>query len=365
LQLNSLKHALLAGIFLCLVSCSAPPIPPEIKQAEEQNLALWRAGAPLYMTEEYKLYMAALTRARTDFIRENNRLVIFRNYTSVRSKYKQILQNGDSLISQLEPKKQEFARRIEEKMAFLHDQIGQLKVLSERMNEGRLARRDLIQAEVSLIEAGKRCEKDDFAGADEKTAMVAGHINAAEKILYPLARRYSDEKQIVKWQQWFHDTLAESRTKSIPAIVVNKSERTLTLYKNGSPQKSYKIGLGRNDSRDKLHAGDYATPEGKYRIIKKLPQSRYHKALLINYPNEDDREQFGIARQRGLIPRQAGIGGLIEIHGGGKDSMTYGCIAMDNPHIGELYNMVAVGTPVTIIGAVDSKNRLSSALQGQ
>jgi lipoprotein-anchoring transpeptidase ErfK/SrfK len=317
------------------------------------------------MTEEYEQYTKALTRARSNFVRENTRLVIFRNYTSVRSEFKQLLQTGDSIIRELEPKKQEFSRSVEEKMAFLHNQIERLKGLSGKMNEGRLARRDLIQAEVSLLEARKRYEMKDFPGADEKTAVIAGHITAAEKILYPIAKRYSDEQQIVKWQQWFHDTLAESRTKNIPAIVVNKSERTLTLYKNGSLKKSYKIGLGRNDSRDKLHAGDYATPEGKYRIIKKLPRSRYYKALLINYPNEDDRKQFGIARQKGLIPRQAGIGGLIEIHGGGKDSMTYGCIAMDNPHIGELYKMVTVGTPVTIVGAVDSKNRLTSVLQGQ
>ena len=85
---------------------------------------------------------------------------------------------------------------------------------------------------------------------------------------------------------------------------------------------------------------------------------------MINYPNEDDRKHFQIAREKGLVPHRTGIGSLIEIHGGGKDIMTYGCIAMNNRDIDELFNIVKVGTPVTIVGAVSSQNRLSSDLQG-
>jgi murein L,D-transpeptidase YafK len=92
--------------------------------------------------------------------------------------------------------------------------------------------------------------------------------------------------------------------------------------------------------------------------------SRYYKALLINYPNEGDKEAFIAAKRRGQIPRSIGIGGLVEIHGGGKDGMTYGCIALDNNRMDEVFGMVDVGTPVTIVGLTDSKNEISSALTG-
>jgi hypothetical protein len=54
---------------------------------------------------------------------------------------------------------------------------------------------------------------------------------------------------------------------------------------------------------------------------------------LINYPNDEDRRQFAQAKRRGAISRRAGIGGLIEIHGGGKDGQTYGCVSLDDHHM--------------------------------
>lgn len=44
--------------------------------------------------------------------------------------------------------------------------------------------------------------------------------------------------------------------------------------------------------------------------------------------------------------------------------MTYGCIALDNNQMGEVFDMVDVGTPVTIVGSTDSKNEISAALTG-
>jgi hypothetical protein len=110
--------------------------------------------------------------------------------------------------------------------------------------------------------------------------------------------------------------------------------------------------LGSRSISDKICAGDKATE--KYRITKKLAQSRYYKALLINYPNDEDRRQFANAKRRGAIPRRAGIGGLIEIHGGGKDGQTYGCVALDDHHM-RSPRLADVDTPVTIVGAATTR----------
>jgi murein L,D-transpeptidase YafK len=124
------------------------------------------------------------------------------------------------------------------------------------------------------------------------------------------------------------------------------------------------VGLGSRSVSDKLCAGDRATPEGKYRVTKKLAQSRYYKALLINYPNDEDRREFDLAKSRGQIPRRAGIGGLIEIHGGGKDGQTFGCVALDNSQMDEIYALADINTPVTIVGARDFENSISLAMKG-
>jgi murein L,D-transpeptidase YafK len=182
--------------------------------------------------------------------------------------------------------------------------------------------------------------------------------------LRPLIGRYADKGQIDRWRSWVAETVRESRERGGYAIIVSKVDRSLTLYKNGKPQGSFRVGLGFNGAREKLHAGDRATPEGRYRIVGKIPKSRYHKALLINYPNEEDRRQFAAAKEKGLIPDGVGIGGLIEIHGGGTEGMTYGYVALANREIDALYRTVEVGTPVTIVGTMDYENDLSTAMKG-
>jgi len=54
---------------------------------------------------------------------------------------------------------------------------------------------------------------------------------------------------------------------------------------------------------------------------------------------------------------------LIEIHGGGSDGLTDGCVALDNRDMERLYAQIAIGTPVLIVGTTDYDNLVSSALR--
>jgi len=359
-----IKRIFFICALLYLTGCGAPQIPPEAKLAEEQELNLWRSGVQVYLPIQYDQYRAEFLKTRKALIRENSRFVWFRNYETVQSEFRSVIQEGNRLFVQLEQKKLNLHTSIGDEIVFLKKRIDKLKELTEKINEGRLARRDLVKAEVLLLETQKCYEKNDFKNAEERMNMISNHLYAAESILFPIFNRYADKTQIMKWKQWVEDTVTESKEHNSLSLVVNKSKRLLIVYKNGLQYKRYPVGLGQSGSQDKLYAGDHATPEGRYRITKKLPKSSYHKALLINYPNEDDKRQFQIAKEKGLVPRQTGIGGLIEIHGGGKDNMTYGCIAMNNRDIDELFKIVKVGTPVTIVGAVSLQNSLSSNLQG-
>ena len=104
----------------------------------------------------------------------------------------------------------------------------------------------------------------------------------------------------------------------------------------------------------KTRSGDAATPEGQYHIVAKKDRgaSAYHRALLLSYPNDQDRQAFLRDRQSGLVPPAARIGGLIEIHGGGGrgEDWTSGCVAMSNQDVDDLFPRVHLGTPVTIVG---------------
>jgi lipoprotein-anchoring transpeptidase ErfK/SrfK len=334
-----------------------------VTQAEEQEYHLWRSGAPFYLPKEYGQYKSSLDNARQNLIRENTRIRLLRNYKKIALQYKNVLNTGAQLTQQLEKKKCELSVSIPADILLFRNKINMLRRLTSVMNEGRLSRQDLMKAEIALLEAQKYHENYDYNTAKDKISQANSHLNRAEEKMMPILNRYGDHDQVMKWQQWAKQTIHESNRNKSLAIIVNKSRRTLTLYKNGIPSKTYQIGLGLYSARDKLHAGVHATPEGRYKIIRKIPKSRYYKALLINYPNEDDQKQFLLAKKKGSIPEHTGIGGLIEIHGGGRDSTTYGCIALDNPSMEELYNLVYIGTPVTIVGATNFQNRISSALQ--
>lgn len=359
-----MRKTFILSILILVFGCTDPQVPPEVKLAAEQEHTLWRAGAALLTPDRYDQYRMSLRKAKEDLIQEESRFVWFQDYRLVQSEFRDVLKSGYALYAEILEQKKIKNESISKEMAFLKNRIESLKGITKMSNEGRLARGFLIKAEMLLSEATVRYNNGNYSAAEENLKASSEFIKKAKDTIRPILSRYMDLGQIKKWRQMADETIAESKSKGIHVIIVNKIERTLVLYKNGVPSGTYDVGLGRNGSLDKLSDGDNSTPEGKYRITKKIPNSRYHKALLINYPNEEDRRNFIRAKKKGLIPESARIGGLIEIHGGGKDSMTYGCIAMDNSTIDYIFSLVPVGTPVTIVGVVYYNNDLSSAGEG-
>jgi murein L,D-transpeptidase YafK len=135
----------------------------------------------------------------------------------------------------------------------------------------------------------------------------------------------------------------------VDKIVVIKSQRTMVLMKDGEVIKEYQVHLGQNPKGHKLRQGDRRTPEGYYFIDGRLPDSGFHLALHISYPDALDDLN---ARMSGVKP-----GGNILIHGlpngiTNKYRMlkdwTRGCIAVSNEEIEEIWNLVPNGTLIEI-----------------
>jgi murein L,D-transpeptidase YafK len=137
----------------------------------------------------------------------------------------------------------------------------------------------------------------------------------------------------------------------IDRIVVQKSARKLSLFRKDREIKSYRIALGANPVGPKEQEGDMKTPEGFYTIDSRNPQSDYHLALHISYPETDDLKR---ATARGV---SAGcdimIHGMPNGHGpiGNMDhpkDWTAGCIAVTDQEIEELWRITPDGTPIEI-----------------
>lgn len=149
-----------------------------------------------------------------------------------------------------------------------------------------------------------------------------------------------------------------------PRIVVYKKERKLELYSGEKLVRTYKVGLGFSPVADKQREGDGATPEGDFYVFVKNNKSAYYLSLGVSYPNVEDAERglrdglitraqynaiVDAHRRKVAPPQYTNLGGLIYIHGNGAGSdWTWGCVALENEHMKELFDSVSVGTPVTI-----------------
>jgi lipoprotein-anchoring transpeptidase ErfK/SrfK len=216
-------------------------------------------------------------------------------------------------------------------------------------------RRLLAEARAALNEALSYQRAGDLDTAAARARDAATLAGQASDRAAALAARYADADTVDRWQRWKSETIAWSRRERRPAIVVVKDAHLMTVYVRGEPVKSYPVELGFNWIADKRQEGDGSTPEGRYRVVSRMDRlsSDYYKALLIDYPNVEDRTEFGRARRSGDLPAAARIGGLIEIHGSGGrgHDWTNGCVAVTNREMDDLFGRISVGTPVTIIGS--------------
>lgn len=220
----------------------------------------------------------------------------------------------------------------------------------------RGARAASARAELALAEASNALRSGDLALLASSLGEAQSQIARTREALDSRYARFNDPQWRKRWQSWADATVAASRGGKV-AVVVHKLDRRVYVYKDGRLADKFEADLGRNALSDKVVAGDGATPEGRYHVTEKRANgtTRWYKALMLNYPNEDDLKKYEALRKRGEVPRGRGPGGLIEIHGhGGKRSnWTDGCVAVRNNAMDQLFAAVPLGTPVAIVGTAD------------
>jgi hypothetical protein len=148
-------------------------------------------------------------------------------------------------------------------------------------------------------------------------------------------------------------------------VVVNKTNRNLALCDSGNHVLNFNIGLGFAPLGDKNQEGDGKTPNGVFYIPRLVPQSSYYKAFLLSYPDTADaarglsdslisqaQHDEIVAAQNGCTepPQFTPLGGLIEIHGnGGGQDWTFGCIAVEDSEVDQLWNVLGVGDTIVVL----------------
>jgi len=134
-------------------------------------------------------------------------------------------------------------------------------------------------------------------------------------------------------------------------VVIEKAARVLHLMQDGEAFRTFKIALGTRPTGDKLREGDFKTPEGRYLLDTRNPNSDFFLSIHVSYPDAADRRE---ASDLGYSP-----GGAIMIHGQPNvpsyseayyrtQDWTNGCIAVSNSDMIDIWLMTGDNTPIEI-----------------
>jgi hypothetical protein len=153
----------------------------------------------------------------------------------------------------------------------------------------------------------------------------------------------------------------QARVKYPPAsvkLVAIKADREMQLYasdRQGSNHwiHTYRIQAASGVAGPKLEEGDLQVPEGIYPADSLNPNSLYHVALRVGYPNQFDR---AMAAKDG----RTNLGGDIMIHG---KNVSIGCLAMGDEAAEDLFTLAAdtgLKNVTIIIAPVDFRSGKST-----
>lgn len=131
------------------------------------------------------------------------------------------------------------------------------------------------------------------------------------------------------------------------ALVAFKDSRKLEVYGRERDDaawryvRDYPVLAASGAPGPKLRAGDLQVPEGRYEVVALNPNSRFHLALRLGYPNAFDRRMAA-------ADGRTELGGDIMIHG---HASSIGCLAMGDPAAEDLFVLAALTSPenVTVI----------------
>jgi L,D-peptidoglycan transpeptidase YkuD (ErfK/YbiS/YcfS/YnhG family) len=339
-----------------LVLVRFAPKPPEekVKNARIALSGAVSSNADIYSKKLYHEAKAYYDSAMISWQEENKRFIYFRNYEKVAG------------FAELSAKKARQAAKISKNNVldlnlFLKQKIEKLKNTVTRIDK-IFASYPLSPEVWKRISIGKMLLKESevafrkgqFAQAKVKIADSELLITDSYENAMADLKEYFNSYPV--WKNWADRTIRESRQNHSYSIIIDKYSRKCLVYYAGVKKYEYTVELGKNWVGDKRVKGDKATPEGMYKIIKKFGnnKTKYHKALLIDYPNETDKEEFRQEIAKGTLPRTAKIGNLIEIHGDGGRGVdwTEGCMALTDSEIDVIFKIAKEGTPVTIVGSM-------------
>lgn len=344
-------------IVFCIVGfIKLIPEPPakEIEMARQALIKARESKAEIYSKDIYKEASRYYDSAMNAWQTENQRFILLRDYSAVVTLSGISTEKSEAACKHTKLHAVDLEQRTKKLIGSLNSILKELNNTYARFPLPKKTRSAISKGKLLVSEGQVAFRNGSLIEAEKKVKQAETLLKSAHDEAWNLISEYFENHR--QWKVWMDQTIAESKKKNSTVIIVDKFASKCFVYKKGKKTAEFDAELGKNWVGDKRQRGDYATPEGRYRVTQKKEgrSTKFYKALLIDYPNADDKQRFKSAIASGKLPRNTHIGGLIEIHGhGGKGAdWTEGCVALTDSDMDKLYKVVSVGTSVTIIGSI-------------
>jgi len=342
-------------ITVCVIIVSQRELPnDDLRLAREALSEAKEAEADVYSETKYKQALQIYEAAMKNWSRENDRFILVRDYAGVISSAQKAKKIADESKEESIAKADDLSKNVDAAFVSMEKKIELYKKLFKNLPIPKSVfdahnKSKMFFSESKIAQGNGKLKEAEILF--KKAEIYCNHANtAAAKMLRDYFNDYS------RWKNLANDAIAASRGGN-KVILVDKVAHILYVYQSGKSIRSYDVEFGPNWMAHKERAGDKATPEGNYHITSKKANggTGYHKAMLLDYPNAEDRARFAQLKRQGLISRRTGIGNLIEIHGNGGRGFdwTSGCVGMRDRDIDDLFRVVGSGTRVTIVGSIE------------
>jgi L,D-peptidoglycan transpeptidase YkuD (ErfK/YbiS/YcfS/YnhG family) len=354
-----------SSALVAILAIAAGYLVPEspLKEVERARVSVSEAGksgADSYSGKLYREAKANYDSAMSDWKKENEKFLFLRDYTRVKEYAGISVQKASLAAENSRENSASLKIRLGIKLDSLEALVSKINSVFGSYPLESETRSRISEGKMLLKESGNAFEKGEYLEAFRKITDSEYLLGSSYETAYENLKSYF--RSYPEWREWTEKTIKNSRRTGDYSIIVDKFSHKLYVYQKGLLKMEFEAEMGKNWVGDKRVKGDMATPEGMYKVVKKLGpgSTRYHKALLLDYPNAEDKAQFRSGIKDGSIPANAGIGGLIEIHGhGGRGTdWTEGCVALTDSEMDAVYKIAKQGTPVTIVGSMTELSKL-------
>ena len=349
----ALTLVLLAGMFEIRGRMGISTRPWFLETFLEKRLAECRTGPDAYaFRNDYRLLSGRALDAKLAILETNRKLWLWRDYSENVRQLLTVCVDAQALRIRMALRRKEEQRRLATLIRVLRNELNAGSSNGKIWNQFDLRHIERRRAETLTQEAIRLQSKGNHEPAYAAALKAWAALQRFDHSSGQVFARFASSSLQRQWDQAADTVLRWTRTSGRRAVLVDKLAHLCLLVNKGRIEKSYAANLGRNWFRPKEMSQDAATPEGAYKVTRLNPAGKYGHALMIDYPNADDRTHFQALKRQGAITSSARIGSNIEIHGAGRSASdwTDGCVALRDADMRDLYRYAYVGMPVTIVG---------------